>query len=368
MSFNIRNIREISNEPQTKFINQLAKKLSKFLTEQEVEKLEGKEDIYSNAEDVESIIKHHTFGSTKYFDFQTMYYPPVEPDGDKVTCWVKGDNIGGTVNDISGFANHGTLNGDPILVDGAPFDYGIHTGGNKSIALRFNRPTSGLENHEYINIPDAVNLRVNGIATGISYFNRFKIHSLATQGGIERTLAEKVDDTTPNDAVTLRVSTDGRLRFYLKRAGTWYRKQTGTGVLTTNTPYGVFITYANSGNTVHIYTWVDNTPSPTVTDQSLSDPGSDPTLHATMTDYGLALFRRGEGTTGGYTYGDFYDFLTYREKVVSATEVGYYANNKWTIGNIAYGHVLVSDYWATYQEPAQAAYTTTGYTTVGYNT
>jgi len=360
LSFNIRNIREISNEPQTKFINQLAKKLSKFLTEQEVEKLEGKEDIYSNAEDVESIIKHHTFGSTKYFDFQTMYYPPVEPDGDKVTCWVKGDNIGGTVNDISGFANHGTVNGDPILVDGAPFDYGIHTGGNKSIALRFNRPTSSLENQEYIIIPDAVNLGINGIATGMSYFIRFKLGSIVEQNGWGRTLFEKVDDNTPDNAIRVLVADTGRITVRIKRGGTQYNSQTAASTIAAGTVYEVFITYAVSGNITHVY--VNNV------DKTLSDPGTSTNWHGDLSNHDLAIFARGVFSDNGRVYGDLYDYMIYREKVVSAAEVGYHFTNKWTIGNIAYGHVLVSDYWATYVEPAQAAYTTTGYTTVGYNT
>jgi len=358
MSFNIRNIREISNDPLTKFTNQLAKKLSVFLNKEETEKLEGKEDIYSDGQDVDVVVRYHNLNSTKYFGFLTQYFPPTEPDLDKVRIWIKGDNLGNSINDISGFANHGTLFGDPLLVDGTPFDYGIHTGGTKSIALRMNRTTSFLENGEYINVPDDTDIQVSGIATGISYFIRFKIHSLANQGSRERTIFEKIDDSTPTNAAIATVSSDGRIKFYLKRGGTWYRNQTATSTIVAGTVYEVFITYANSGNVVHI--WVNNV------DKTLTDPGSDPTLHATLSNHDLSLFRLGAGSTGGYTYGDLYDFLIYREKVVSSTEVGQHFANKWTIANIPFGAVMVTNYWATYAEPDIPAFTSTSFTSTSF--
>jgi len=354
MSFNIRNIREISNDPLTKFTNSLAKKLSVFLNKQETDKLEGKEDIYSDGQDIDTVLRFNTCNSSQYFGFLTQYFPPTEPDLDKVKLWIKGDNTGNNVNDISGFSNTGTLFGDPVIIDGTPFDYGIHWGGCKSLALKFNRPTSILENAEYINVPDVSMLRVNGIATGISYFIRFRIHDLANQGSRERTLFEKIDDSTPNDAAIATISSDGRIKFYLKRAGTWYRKQTATSTIVAGTVFEVWLTYANSGNTVHIY--VNNV------DKSLTDPGSDPTLHTTLTNHDLSIFRLGAGSTGGYTYGDFYDIEIMREKVVSATEVGYHYTNKWTIANIPYGAVMISNYWATYVPTPVPTFTTASFT------
>jgi len=313
MSYQIRNIREISNDPLTKFTNQLAKKLSTFLNKNETDKLENKEDIYSAGQDIDVVLRFQNCVGTHSFDFLTQYFPPTEPDYNTVKLYMKGDNLGNQLVDHSGFGNNGDLEGDPVLVDGEPFDYGIHTGGCKSLALRLNRPTSDFENEEYVNI-DSSSINITAISTGISYFIRFRIFDLATQGGIERTLFEKVDDSTPNDAVTVRVSTDGRLKFYIKRSGTWYRNQTAASTITTNTVYDVFFTYANSGNTVHIY--VNNV------DKSLTDPGSDPTLHATLSNHDMSVFRRGAGTSGGYTYGDLYDFNIYREKVPSYNSVG----------------------------------------------
>jgi hypothetical protein len=353
--FNIRNIREISTEPLTKFTNSLAKKFFKFLNEQQQEKLENKEDIYSISDDSGSVIKYHNFTSTHSFDFLTQYFPPSEPDLDKMKLWIKGDNIGNTINDISGYSNHGTLHGDPMLIDGTPFDYGIHTGGTKSIAVRFNRPTSELVNAEYIAIPDATNLQISGIATGMSYFLRFRIHSLANQGSQNRTLLEKKDNSTPTNGMIVKVTTDGKLIVIITRSGTDYKQETATSTIATDTVYELWITYAVSGNTIKVY--LNNV------DKSLSASSDTPNYHA-GSNLEFNIFRRGAGSQG-YVYGDFWDFELFKEKVVSATEVGRHYTNKWTLADIPFGQVMISDYWATYYTPG-IGFTTTGYTTTGY--
>lgn len=357
MSFNLRNIREISNDPLSKFTDQLSRKISKFITSQQQDNLENKEDIYSDGQDVDSVLKFHSLNSTKTFNFDTIYYPPTEPDLNKLKLWIKGDNIGNTVNDISGYSNTGELFGDPMLLDGTPFDYGIHTAGTKSICLRLNRPTSGLENQEYIEVPDDAMLQVSGIATGISIFIRFRLGSIANQGSKRRTLYTKLDDTTPNNLICITVSDIGELGFWVKRAGTDYLKKTAASTIAADTVYECWFTYAVSGNTQHIYVNnVDKTLSADIT-QTLPD---------SLTNYDAHIFWRGR-TDGGHTYGDLYDIELFREKVVSAAEVGYHYTNKWTIANIPFGQVMVNNYWATYYTLG-AGFTTTGYTTVGYDT
>ena len=380
--FSIRNIREISNDPLTKFTNQIAKKLAKFTNKQETDKLENKEDVYSNGQDIDTVVKFHSLNSTKSFT-STPYYPPTEPDLDKVRVWIRGDNLGNTLNDISGFKNHASLVGDPLLIDGYPFDYGIHTGGTKSIALTLNRPTSDLENAEYIKIPDSSDSQIAGLTTGISYFIRFRIKSLSTQGGQARTLLEKIDDTLINDAIIVKVQSDGKLIVIIKDSGTEYKKETATSTIATNTVYELWITYAVSGNVIHVY--VNNV------DKTLSDSSDTPNYQTDVSDYSLNLFRRGPGSgTAGYTYGDLYDFEVLREKVVSSTEVGYHYTNKWTLANIAFGQVMISNYWSAYSAISSpflssfatasftsqsfttpgtiggTGYTSTGYTTTGY--
>jgi len=357
MSFNIRNIREISTDPTTKFANQLAKKLAKFLIGQELDKLENKEDIYSDGQDIDSVVKFHTFSSQKRFNGTVQYFPTFEPDGVYNTCWIKGRNLGNTTPDLSTFGNVATIIGDPLLIDGTPFDLGIHTYGVKSLATRYNRPTSELENEEYMNIPDNIKMQVSGIATGISYFIRFRLKSLAQQGSYNRNLFEKIDDTAPNNGVKVCVDSSGRLMVYIKRAGTGYNNQTATGTIAVDTVYEVFITYAVSGNVVHVY--VNNV------DKSLTDPGS-PTWHTTLSDHDTSIFRRGAGSNSGYVYGDFYDFMIYREKVLSATDVSRHYTNKWTIANVGFGQCMITNYWATYTEASVPSYTSTSFTSSSF--
>lgn len=360
MSFNLRNIREISNDPLTKFTNEIAKKLSKFLTQNQLDQLEDKEDIYSDGQDLETVVKYHDeLQSQKQFDFTTQYYPPFEPDGQYVTCWIKGDNLGNQINDISGFDNHGALYGEPVLVDGTPFDYGIHDYGVKSIALRLNRPTSDFENEERIIIPDSTNIRLSGIATGMTYFIRFKVGSIADQDGFGRTLFEKIDDSTPNNGIRVLLSSTGRLIVRIKRGGTEYNSQTATSTIAADTVYEVFITYAVSGNVTHIY--VNNV------DKTLTDPGASSNWHSPLTNLDLTIFQRGGTSDDGYTYGDLYDFMIYKEKVLSATQVGRHYTNKWTIENYNFGEVMVANYYATYIEDFDS-FTSTGFTSTSFTT
>jgi len=280
--FSIRNIREISNDPLTKFTNQIAKKLAKFTNKQETDKLENKEDVYSNGQDIDTVIKFHSLNSTKRFIFSQPFYPPTEPDLDKVKVWLKGDNLGNTLNDISGFSNHATLVGDPLLIDGYPFDYGINSGGTKSVALTLNRPTSDLENAEYIKIPNSSDLQVAGLSTGISYFLRFRIKSLSTQGGQARTLLEKIDDTLIVDAVIVKVQSDGKLIVIIKDSGTEYKKETATSTIAADTVYDLWITYDVSGNVIHVY--VNNV------DKTLSTSSDTPNYQTDVSDYSLNIF------------------------------------------------------------------------------
>jgi len=358
--FNIRSIREISNDPTTKFANQLAKKLAKFLNQQQIDKLENKEDIYSDGQDIDSIVRFNNFTSTKRFDGALQFFPPTEPDDDKCRVWIQAKNAGNEIPDMSIKDNHADIFGDPILVDGAPFDYGIHTGGNKSVALRFNRPTSLFENTEGLKINHNTNMRASeGLVTGISFFIRFRIFDLGQQAGANRTLFEKTDNNPITDAVKVDVDDSGRLRFTLENTDVQYRQQTATSTIATNTVYECWFTYAKSGNVQHIY--VNNV------DKSLT-VGGPTAYHDDQTNLNLSIFRQGAGSDNGHTYADLYDFMELREKVVSAAEVGYHYTNKWTTANIPFGQVMISNYWATPYPAAQQAYTTAGYTTVGYNT
>jgi len=359
MSYNLNNIRQIPGDSLTKFTNELSRRLSRFLTRDQVDQLEDREDIYIDGQDFDSVVRvHDDLGATTKFNFDTEYYPPTEPDGNHLRLWIRGTNLGNTIKDWSEFDNVPELLGDPILVDGAPFDDGIKTNGVKSIALRFNRPSKQVHD-EFITIPDDNDVEVSeGLATGISFFIRFRVFSLDEHDGKEITLFEKFDNSDISDGVEIRISSGGRLKFHVTNGGDEFNVQTALGTIATDTVYDAWCTYDKSGDVQHIY--VNNL------DKSLTAADS-PYWHTNTDDLNGTIFSLGTGLSAGNVYGDLYDFRIYREKVVSATEVSRMYTNKWTIANIPFGQVLIPNYWATYNESASlTSFMSTSFTNTSF--
>jgi len=291
--------------------------------------------------------------------------------------------MGNYMSDWSQTGKTVQLFGDPVLVDGSPHDDGIKTSGVKSIALRLNRPTSTVADDEYIQVLSAgtSTLDVVGLSIGKSYFIRFKIYSLALHGGLERTLFEKIDGSTIQDAAMAYITTDGRVVFIVRRSGVTYTKQTAASTIALDTVYDVWFTFDQPTKTQHIY--VNNI------DKTLS-AGPSAVWQSDTDNTDLWIGQRGKGPEQGFLYGDLYDFRVYDELVVSTAQVGYHYTNKWTIANIPFGQVMIANYWATYAESLAAvsfsddsftdtswttftatsteSFTTTSYTTTSFTT
>ena len=345
MSQDIRGLWSPSTDPQTRFLTSVANKLTKFLTQNQVAAVQNdNEDIYSNCVDVESGVKFHTFNGQHKFLFDKIYYPTFEPDYDKVKVWIRARNTGTTVRDLSGFNNTAYLQGDPIMVDGLQ-DIGCNTNSTKSYAIRFNRPTSQYENQEYLYIRDSANTQIDEIVTGFSEFMRFKIYSLADQGGLSPTLFEKIDDSIPVNARMLQVRNNGALLYVVLDGGIVYAKLTPPDTIIPNMledidPYDVFTSYNASTHEIKIY--LDGV------SQTLSNFGGMINWQSNKVLHDMSIFRRGYGSTGGYLYGDFYDYHPYMEKIVSQTEVTHHFANKWTIWDVPFGQAMITDHWATH--------------------
>ena len=208
--------------------------------------------------------------------------------------------------------------------------------------MRFNRQTSDFQNQEWLQVPDDPALQVAGLATGFSIFTRFQLYSIDQQEGRARTIFEKIDDSTPNDATMLQVKDDGRLVFIVKDGGVTTAKETGVALTPAFSVYDVFVTYAVSGHVIHIYV--------NGVDQTLSDFGGSVNWQTTLTNHDLFIFRRGLGDDGGFVDGDLFVFKRYQEMIVSQTQVTNHWNNKITISSIPYGQCMVTNYWATFGE------------------
>ena len=88
------------------------------------------------------------------------------------------------------------------------------------------------------------------------------------------------------------------------------------------------------------------------------------------TNHDLFVFRRGLGEDGGFVQGDFYDLKYYPEYVVSDLDVGRHYENKWTISDIAFGHVMITNYWATFGGviiPSLCSFSATSFSPLSFN-
>jgi len=361
MSFDIRSSRALSNDPFGRTLTDLSKRLSAFLSKDQAAQVENPEDIYSDAQDVESVLKYHSFVLAKKFPLNFFYSSASEPDYDKVKLFLASPfpNLGNQLTDDSGFGNHATIGGEPVLVDGI-FDLGIVDGPNnvRSVAMRFNRPESEFVNGEYLQIPDNTSLQMIGVVTGFSIFMRFRLGSLANQGGKSITLFEKIDDSTPNDARMAQVSSDGKIIFIEKLGGVTTANETAAGTVTTDTVYDVWFTFRVSGSAMHVY--VNNV------DETLSSFAGAVNWHSTLSNHDMNIFRRGLGESGGYLYGDLYPVPTiFKEKIVSATEVSHHFTNKWTIADLSFGQVPISNYSVSHTVAIQS-FTPDSFTFISY--
>jgi hypothetical protein len=302
------------------------------------------EDIYADQQIMESVVKVHTelFGFTK-FTHTKDFMPSFEPDYNIVTAWFRGTNTGQHLTDLSGFANVAFMHGQPLLVDGIT-NLGTVTDFTLSTALRFNRPDSAGENTDSVQVSDNSRLQIDDMTTGFSEFFRGKIYDTDNEEGISRTLWEKIDDSTPNYGRMMQVRDTGRLVFIVKDNGTTYAKQTPVNTIVprafTDVQDEIMVTYNKSTHAIVIY--FNNV------SQTLTDFTGEVNWHTTLTNHDLTIMHRGVGSVGSHVYGDFMDYMMYKNKVLTSTEVSRRFVNKWTIENIAFGLVAVVDHFDTH--------------------
>lgn len=339
--FNLENLRSVSTDPNQRNINELAKKLSRHLSKTIDVNLDDEEDLIANGVQIDDGIKFNDtfFHHEQFSDWTQNYYPITDNDGGLLSTWLRCDHLGSGIIDRSQFnSNNAELNGDPKLIDGG-FDMGYLGGTYKSLALRFNRPTSDTVNAEWLEVPDDTSLHVTGLATGFSLFMRVKIHDFAQQGGTTRNLFCKTDDDATDNGYMLRLQPEGKFKFAVSKSGTDYDKQT-TNTFTTGVLYDIFLTYAVSGNTLKIYV-NGSEESGSTTGTGINYP-SDPTNH------NLFIMRRGDGTAGSFAYADLYDFKFWSERIISSTEVAQHYVNKNSVDNHAFGEIPFADHCTPY--------------------
>lgn len=347
-----------------RYIIKLQNIIIKNFTKQQAESVDSdNEDIFAQFQTVEAAVKIHTLHGVHNFPFNVTYIHPMEPDGSLLKLWIRGHTVGPTKKDLSGFDHTVNEFGEPGLVDGI-IDLGTNTIGVKSIATRFNRPTSDSQNEEYISVADASDIQTDALVTGFSEFMRFKVYDLDNQSNEAITLWEKIDDSAGNDGRKVIITDTGRIKVQISDNNVDYVWQTAINTILRNTatslPYDLWITYNASTHAVKLY--LDGVDTTLTTTTAFS-------YHDQTSDHDIQIFRR--GGEGGYVYGDFYDYRMYAEKIVSQTEVTRLHTNKWSISNIAFGAVAIVDHMATYTGSGgtpDPSFTTTSFTTTSFTT
>ena len=329
-----------SGDPMLQLVVTLMKRQAKFLTQQQLDLIDSDaEDIFTNGQDMETALKYHTIQHEQKFAYDKKFYPTFEPDGHYLTLHLKGRSLGNTLRDWSGFNNTAEIHGDPTIVESA-FDPGTYTYGTKSTAIRFNRTTSDFENEEYLQVPDAANIRISSLSTGFSMFFRFQLYNIEEQNGRARTIFQKIDDATPNNATMLQVKDDGRLVFVVKDGGVTTAKETGPALTPPFSVYDVFVTYTVSGSILHVYV--------NGIDQTLTNFAGSINWQDDTTNFDMYIFQRGAGSEAGFTNGDMFVVKRYQEMIVSQAQVTNHWNNSITISPHEYGTSMITNYWATF--------------------
>ena len=377
MAFDFRTINRNPSDPIFAYIAELQKQAGLKLAQDQAGQLDDSEDIFSDSNDLETKVSFNTMLAQHVFRFTKGYTSPIDP-GRMATCWIRGYNVGAQMRDFSQFNHPAIIDGEPLLVDGI-IDLGVNDESVdlKSTAVKFNRPTSLYVNEERMSVPDHADLHIDSLLAGegFSVFFRVRIKDLAQQGGLSRTYCEKTDDATPNHGYMIKFESDGRVKVVVTFGGTETKKETAAGKVQADKVYMGFLTFAVTGNVIHLYLAEDTgSPLDVPVDETLSNSAGTVGWHVTSANHDIHLLWRGPGSSGGHSYGDFYDFEFYRPYgsftgIVSSSQAANRFSNKMSISSITYGHVMITNHWSTADIIALlSSFTTASFTSTSFNT
>jgi hypothetical protein len=346
MSIDFRGLQTSSDDPMARLIKFLERKLARFLTKDQVASVDSdNEDIYADGQDMESVIKFHSLLPYRITNYNVDYYPTFEPDGQFCKVFILGQNVGDVIPDLSGFNHHAHIVGDPFIVDGS-MSLGTFTNLTLSFCSRYNPDFEHMDDiantkKGYIYFDDHADLQVND---KISEMIRFRPLSLKEDTEDAETLIQKFDDNSVNAARRLFYTTGGRIMYSVNYAGVNYRRTTDFDTIVAkedgDPPYEVWACFDPAliaTNPIKIA--VDGVVKTTTVQGPFSWDGD-------VTNHTLKLFTE-DVEDGGFVAGDFYMYKMFKGMIVSDAQIGYHYANKWTIENIAFGHVMVIDNWDT---------------------
>jgi hypothetical protein len=296
-------------------IKEIVSRLSKL--EQKVNSLETidfRHFLRSNNDRIIYVGRHQTQLSSVNIDPNLQLYQlPFEPDGKKLTCWLKFIRLeNDMVLDSSGFENLATMIGAPQAtsspVSGMP-------------ALLFNGEDDGLV------VGNAGHINLNGIVTGFDISLNFNPLAIDLHGGKPRIIAAKTDDdpAVRDLGWVIWMEPNGTIYFKVVIAGQVFTASYTNGIMALNRYYRLVCTFDKTTNTPKIY----------LNGIASTDPVSDFEGTAELPSTSLDMFIAGgdlpnESKMAGFVS----DYRYWREKVLVQSEVNNYQNNNYTISNI----------------------------------
>ena len=321
-------------------VQTLSNKFSQYVTS---ELSDAGEDITIRTESrlAEDIIKYcddnATFGSMLE---PVECFPPLEPDYDLMKLFITGEEFGPTLPDRSGFGHHFTNRGIMRI------DKGIDYGNGGSLELMFD----GRSTYPYM--PHNDDFNISDLSIGYSILFRFTPYRLNQTGGQNQCILVKKEDD--NNRFGFDITADGRLHFICKNLGSFKNIVTPISSISANYAprYEVIATYDVPTTTPKLY--VNNTLYSTI-DNTL------PVVQPDTDDFKFGGNSALVSPPAGEEYPAIEDSKLYcgslqmvkfwREKVLTAAEVGYHYTNKLTIGNIAFGAVAWPGMAFAYEPP-----------------
>lgn len=237
---------------------------------------------------------------------------PFEPDYNHLVLDLKFNHMGNTLTDYSGMNNHAEIFGEPCPASGIALPY---RGGLKKSQAHMIEKDEGIE---YI-VEDTTDTRMEEQGTGFSQWFVFNVKSFSQEGK----LYHKYDDA--NNGISVKLGTDENIHFLVENGGVSTLKKMDGSTLSTNTDYEVVVTHTVSGNVSKIYV---NNVDKTLTNSALTidDPLHNNSQICSNVDLNFMQHLR-----------------MYKDKPITAAQVGYLYTNKFTISNIAAGNVFITD-------------------------
>ena len=253
-------------------------------------------------------------------DFQL----PLEPDGDKLTCWMRMDSVGAgnIITDSSGYGNNALVVGTIIRQNGPVEDLP-------------GRQFDTTEGGDKLRITDSpsINTFTQTLTTGFSINFNINPTLVTADGGTSRVIACKVDDsvTTREYAWIIWIDTNSNLYFQVRTAGVIKTTSKTSAFPSLNSWYRVICTYSKATSTPKIYI------NGALANESISNFSGDVVLPTSTTDL---IVGGTDSTSSSRLAAIVSDFRYWREYIISQTEAENIQANGYTITGINYPFIV----------------------------